>query len=131
VKVEGTLFAGVAVFYAVMAVAYWVLAREPIGLIAMLLTAGLASMIGFYILFTGRRVGARPEDRVDAEIEEGSGDLGFFSPHSIWPLPLALGAGVIALGLVFGWWLILIGIGVLIFGVIGFVFEYYRGVHAH
>jgi Cytochrome c oxidase subunit IV len=131
VKVEGTLFAAGVVFYGVVAVIYWFLSYEPVGTTALALSAGLAAMIGFYVLATAKRIGPRPEDRVDAEIDEAAGDFGFFSPHSWWPLPTALGVGVTFLGIIFGWWLCAIGAGILFYGVIGLVFEHYRGAHAH
>ncbi len=130
-KIEGMLFAAGTVFYALVAVIYFLLSREPVGTTALALTAGLAFLVGFYVLFTGRRVGERPEDRVDAEVAEGAGELGFFSPHSWWPLPLAAGAAVFTLGLTFGFWLSYIGFTILGLSVIGLVFEYYRGEHAH
>jgi hypothetical protein len=130
-KIEGWLFMSGTAFFALIAAIYWLLAEEPAGTTALALTAGLAFLVGFYLLFTARRIDPRPEDRVDAEIEEAAGDLGFFSPHSWWPLPTAAGAAVTALGLVFGRWLVMIGVGILVFGVIGLVFEYYRGEHAH
>jgi hypothetical protein len=52
--------------------------------------------------------------------------MGFFSPHSWWPLPVALAMCAVGLGLIIGWWLTLIAAGVLIFSVIGFVLEYER-----
>ena len=130
-KIEGWLFMSGTAFFALIAAIYWLLAEEPAGTTALALTSGLAFLVGFYLLFTARRIDPRPEDRVDAEIEEAAGDLGFFSPHSWWPLPTAAGAAVTALGLVFGRWLVMIGVGILVFGVIGLVFEYYRGEHAH
>ena len=129
-KLEYRLFASGIVFYTIVAIVYWFLSREPAGTTALALTAGLAALISFYIFVTGRRVGERPEDR-DAEIEEGAGELGFFSPQSWWPLPVAGGAALMSLGTVFGNWLLFIGVIVLGLSVIGLVFEYYRGAHAH
>lgn len=130
-RLEGMLFAAGTVFYSLMTVAYWVLSREPAGTTALALTAGLSFLVGFYVLFTSRRVGIRPEDRIDGEIAETAGDYGFFSPYSWWPLAAASGAALTGLGLIFGIWLTLIGGGILVYGVIGLVFEYYRGAHAH
>jgi hypothetical protein len=131
VKVEGLLFASGVVFFGVVAVIYWVFSEEPAGTTALAFTGGLALLVGFYTLFTGRRVGARPEDRSDGDIEEVAGEYGFFSPHSSWPLPTALGAAVTGLGLIFGWWLVFLGVIILGFAVLGMVFEYYRGEHSH
>ena len=88
-------------------------------------------LTGFYVLFTGRRLPQRPEDDNEGEIEQGTGELGFFSPYSWWPLYVALAAATAAVGFAIGWWLFLIGAMFLIFAVIGFVFEYYRGNFSH
>ncbi|NKX52148.1 cytochrome c oxidase subunit 4, partial [Arthrobacter deserti] len=88
-------------------------------------------MIGFYLLFTGRRVGPRPEDRLDAEIHEGAGEQGHFSPWSWWPIVLSAAAATGFLGLASGWWIFYIGVGFSIIAIIGWVYEYSRGLHAH
>ena len=75
-----------------------------------------------------RRIDARPEDRDDAEIAEGAGDLGFFSPGSYWPLGLASAATVAGTGLAFAQlWLVLTGVLLILFMVGGLLFEYYIG----
>jgi hypothetical protein len=130
-KVEGWLFVGSAAFFAVMDVIYWHFSKDPTGTTALALSVGLAFLTGFYLLFTGRRLPPRPEDRPDAEIAEGTGELGFFSPHSWWPLITGMSAAVAALGAAIGWWLFLIGMLFVLLSAIGFVFEYYRGQYAH
>ncbi len=130
-RVEGWLFLGCAIFFAVADAFYWNLAHDPTGGTALALAVGLAFLAGFYILFTGRRLPLRPEDDREGEIEQGTGELGFFSPHSWWPLFVGLAAAVAAIGVAIGWWLFLIGILAVLFAVIGFVFEYYRGHYAH
>jgi hypothetical protein len=130
-KVEGWLFVGCAAFFAIMDVIYWYFSKDPTGTTALALSVGLAFLTGFYLLFTGRRLPARPEDRPEAEIAEGTGELGFFSPHSWWPLITGMSAAVAALGAAVGWWLFLIGMLFVLLSAIGFVFEYYRGQYAH
>jgi hypothetical protein len=130
-KVEGWLFLGCAIFFAVADGFYWYLAHDPTGGTALALAVGLAFLTGFYLLFTGRRIPIRPEDKPGGEIEENSGELGFFSPHSWWPLFVGLAAATAALGVAIGWWMFLIGMLILVLSVIGFVFEYYRGHYAH
>ena len=71
------------------------------------------------------------QDVPEGEIYQGTGELGFFSPHSWWPLFLALAAGVAAIGVAIGWWLFLIGMLMVLLATVGFVFEYYRGHYAH
>jgi hypothetical protein len=130
-KVEGWLFTGCAAFFAIVDVVYWHFSKDPTGTTALALSVGLAFLTGFYLLFTGRRLPPRPEDRPEAEIAEGTGELGFFSPHSWWPLITGMSAAVAALGAAIGWWLFLIGMLFVLLSAIGFVFEYYRGQYAH
>ncbi len=73
----------------------------------------------------------RPEDRSDGEIADGAGEQGFFPPYSWWPMFCALALATIVMGIVIGWWLFIIGVGVGALTVAGWIFEYYRGVHAH
>ncbi|MFM1787103.1 MAG: hypothetical protein RL228_1053 [Actinomycetota bacterium] len=126
-KIEGGLFIGGAVFYAVIAWIYSAMSGDVIGTTVLALTGGLAVIIGFYVLATGKRIGQRPEDRLDAEIEEADAEYGFFSPHSWWPLPVAVGAWLTFLGLIFATWIVVLGITVLLIAVTGWLFEYQRG----
>jgi hypothetical protein len=130
VKVEGYLFAGGAVFYGIVASAYWFITGELVGATALALTGGLAFLIGFYVLYTGRRVGTRPEDDPNANIEDADSDYGFFSPHSWWPLAVGFATFVTVMGLIFAVWLLILGVGLLMATLVGFVFEYYRGPFA-
>ncbi len=128
-KVEGSLFLFYALFFVPVTIVYWVLSGDPTGTTALVLTFGLSAMVGYYLWFTARRMEARPEDRPDAEISEGEGEIGFFSPHSWWPISLAASFAIVGLGLVFGVWVGLIGFGFLLISVFGFLFEYYLGVN--
>jgi hypothetical protein len=130
-KVEGYLFIGCAAFFGATDIVYWHFSKDPTGTTALFLSVCLAFLIGFYLLFTGRRLPPRAEDVPDAEISDGTGELGFFSPHSWWPLITGMSAAVAALGVAIGWWLFLIGMLFVLLSAIGFVFEYYRGQYAH
>jgi hypothetical protein len=124
-KASWKLFGGLSVFYVIMTVIYWQVGGEEVGIAGMLLSACLAGMVGFYVWFTQKRIGVTlPEDNLTAEISDGAGELGFYSPHSWWPLPVAVSACVFALGLIIGWWLSLIGLGALVISIIGMVTEY-------
>ena len=130
-KVEGRLFIGCAVFFGGTDIVYWYFSKDPTGTTALAFAVGLAFLTGFYVLFTGRRLPPLPQDNPQAEISDGTGELGFFSPHSWWPLFVGLAAATAAIGAAIGWWLFLIGLLSLFFATIGFVFEYYRGHYAH
>jgi hypothetical protein len=124
-KVNWQLFTGLAVFYVIMSVVYWYVGGEAVGITGMLLAACLAGMVGFYIWFTQKRIGkVLPADNLTAEIADGAGELGFYSPHSWWPLPVAASAIAVGMGLIIGWWLTLIAIVVLVISIIGWVTEY-------
>jgi hypothetical protein len=126
-KTSWLLFIGLSIFYAIMTVIYWQLGGEPVGVTAIALSGGLALIIGFYLWFTARRLGnVLPEDNLQGEIAESAGELGFYSPHSWWPLPVALSACTLGLGLIIGWWLVLIGVGSLLISVLGLVLQYER-----
>lgn len=126
-KFGSRLFLFLAAFYGVVTVIYWQMANEPVGITALALSAGLALIIGYYFWFIDRRSnGILPEDNLDGDIADSAGEIGFFSPHSWWPLPLAASAVAVALGLIVGWWLTLIAVGALLVSVLGFVLEYER-----
>ncbi|ASY09272.1 cytochrome C oxidase subunit IV [Candidatus Nanopelagicus limnes] len=126
-KTSWLLFIGLSIFYAIMTVIYWQLGGEPVGVTAIALSGGLALIIGFYLWFTARRLGnVLPEDNLQGEIADSAGELGFYSPHSWWPLPVALSACTLGLGLIIGWWLVLIGVGSLLISVLGLVLQYER-----
>lgn len=129
-KIEGWSFLLGFFFYLLVGGAYWYFSRDEVGTTLLVLTGALAFLVAFYTLYTAKRVYPRPEDRGDAEIDEADPEYGFFSPHSWWPLVVALGAMAIAMGLVFATWVIVFGVGVLMIGVIGWLFEYYRGEFA-
>ncbi|GAC1485630.1 MAG: cytochrome c oxidase subunit 4 [Candidatus Dormibacteria bacterium] len=130
-KVEGWLFLGCGIFFGGSDIIYWYTSKDPTGTAFLALAVSMALLIGFYVLFTGRRLPMRPEDDNGGEIAQGTGEIGFFSPHSWWPLFVALATIVTALGVAVGWWLALIGLLFTMLAAIGFVFEYYRGHFAH
>ena len=130
-KVESLIFLLVAVFCFVVAAIYGLWSYEPIGTTALVLSGGLTSLIGGFFWFVSRRIDARPEDLKDAEIADGAGELGFFSPGSYWPFGLALSAATMGLALAFWYsWLIIIGGVALLLTVGGLLFEYYVGQNA-
>jgi hypothetical protein len=131
VKVEALIFNVIGFFCVLAAVVYGLWAREPIGTTALVLSGGLTFLIGGFFWFVSRRIDARPEDRKDADIAEGAGELGFFSPSSYWPFALALSVGLMGLALAFFYtWLILIAGAALLITIGGLLFEYYVGQNA-
>lgn len=131
-KSETWIFAICAIFFVLVAPAYWFITGDWTGTSALTMTALLALMITVYLGFHAARMEPRPEDRKDGEIAEGAGELGFFPPYSWWPLWCAATFGVIVYGVALGaWWLVIIGVVLGALALSGLVFEYYRGIHAH
>lgn len=126
-KTSVNLFNGLALFYFGLSAIYWQVGGEAVGITALLLSGALAALVGFYMWFANKRIGGSlPEDRLEGEIADGAGELGFYSPHSWWPLPVALSACAAGLGLIIGWWLTFIAVGALLVSVLGYVTEYER-----
>ena len=124
-KTEARLVGGVAVFFALTSSGYgWWSHTEPAGTAALGVAALMATLVAFFLHVQYRRRGPRAQDRTEAEVVDTAGPLDFFSPHSPWPIVVALGAVVLALGIVFGLWLALMGFGILGLGLFGLVFQY-------
>lgn len=132
-RIEARIFEVITAFFFLSAVVYGVWSRgEPVGSAALTLSGGLTLIVGTYFRFVSRRVRMRPEDNTEAEISDGAGELGFFSPGSYWPFGLALAATVAALALAFAeWWMVAGGIILVLMAVAGLVFEYHIGPRSH
>ncbi|MCD2442114.1 cytochrome c oxidase subunit 4 [Agromyces sp. SYSU K20354] len=123
-------------FFAITAVAYgfWTAADEGdpgiewAGTIAVSLAGVLSAFIAFYLGRVHKAQGAElPEDRLDANIDDGDAELGFFSPWSWWPVTLAVAAALAFLGLAIGFWITFLAVPLALVALVGWVYEYYRG----
>lgn len=131
-KIEAWIFGITAIFFGLISPTYWIITSEWVGTVALAMTALLAVMIAAYLGFHASKMDARPEDREEGEIAEGAGELGFFPPYSWWPLWCAITFSVFTYSVALGaWWLSIIGGVFGMIAIIGWVFEYYRGEHAH
>jgi len=132
-KEQGKIFAGFAVFILICCIVYGVWTThsshgtEAAGTTALFLAFGLCAFIAFYLGFTARRVDLGAGDNPEAEVSDDAGEQGFFAPHSWQPLSLACGGALAFLGVVFGWWLMFWSIPVILIGLFGWTFEFYRG----
>jgi cytochrome c biogenesis protein CcdA len=137
-RAEALIFAICTVFLVLVTPAYWFITSagdtggDWTGTSALTMTTLLTLMVTFYLGFHAKKMEPRPEDRKDAEIADGAGELGFFPPYSWWPLWAALTLGTIVLGLAMtAWWMAIIGAVLGAVATSGLVYEYYRGEHAH
>ncbi|KRE23420.1 cytochrome c oxidase subunit 4 [Agromyces sp. Soil535] len=133
-RANAILFWILAVFFALTAAIYvvWSIAAygtpEPAGTVALTLSGVLGAFIAFYLGRVRSAQGAElPEDRLDANIDDGDAELGFFSPWSWWPIIMAGGAALAFLGLAIGFWISFLAIPIVVIALVGWVLEYYRG----
>jgi cytochrome c oxidase subunit IV len=127
VRFQGHLFSWIAVFMLGAAVVYGVWSKEPVGTTALFLSFGLSAMIGFYLVFTARRVDTGAMDNKEADVADDAGEVGFYSPHSWAPILLAAGGLCAFMSPVFGWWFLYFTFPLVLVGLWFWVFEYYRG----
>ncbi|KXO89559.1 cytochrome c oxidase subunit 4 [Tsukamurella pseudospumae] len=142
-KVEAKLFEFLTAFFFLAGILYTVVtalwgpgygygAVEWVGVVGMFLTGGLTLIIGTYFRFVSNRVDTRPEDYEDAEISDGAGELGFFSPHSWWPILLSASVAVVGISVALQlYWLWIFGGALVIAAAWGLVFEYHKGPEKH
>ena len=125
-------FLGIAAFYAIVDFVYFKLSGEIVGSLAILLSTLLALLLGFYFLVIDRRTdGFLPEDDLEGEIADRAGELGFFSPHSWWPLLVGFFMTLAGLGVLLGWWLTIMAVAGLLISIYGFVMQYQMDKSAH
>jgi len=126
-----------AVYFFVVATLYtgWSLidhqSVEWAGTLAIGLSGVLTIFIAFFLQVQFKNQGGElPEDRLDADIDEGDPELGFYSPWSWWPVILAAGAGIALLGFAVGIWIAFYAIPLVLVALVGWTYEYYRGYFA-
>ncbi|GGQ17055.1 cytochrome c oxidase subunit 4 [Streptomyces roseolilacinus] len=126
-KIQGKMFIWLSFFILAMAVLYGLWSKEPVGTTALFMAFGLAIMVGYYLAFTARRVDAMAQDDKEADVADEAGELGFFAPHSWQPFSLAIGGAFAFLAVALDWWLMFFSLPIILIGIWGWVFEYYRG----
>ena len=128
-KIEALVLLGVATFFGIVGAVYWFTSYEDGGTMMLVGTCLLGLLPGTYYYWWHRRMGDRPEDRNDATIEEGAGQIATFPSSSIWPFVLGMGAFMLVLAFAFGIWFFFPAIGLIITALIGVTAESRRGGH--
>lgn len=111
-----------ALFSGVIGVVYWFVSYEPAGS-ALLASMAVAPLIAAVYVFVRNRDEPAPEDRDDADPGDGAGRYASLPSASPWPPLLALGFGLGGGGLIYGRWLLLLGLLVCVVAVIGLMRE--------
>jgi hypothetical protein len=108
-RIERTIWLGGIVHFTVFAAIYGVVGDDPVGFVLLVAGIGFAALVAFWTLLWSRRHGERPSDDTDADASDDSGVVQTFAVASLRPLALGFGITGIALGLVIGIWLTLVG----------------------
>jgi hypothetical protein len=131
---EAALLLRVSVFGLVAGAIYWFLSYEWLGTVALVLLGAGPGFAGLFILWhrrerlgrgslptTLRRFAGLPEaDPPGPKSLEGQ-DIAVLPLSSIWPFAASLGVAVAGSGLIFGLWLVIVGLGVALYSGWGWI----------
>ena len=127
-KQESLVLLFLGLFFGLMGAVYWFWGHEDGGGVMLMGALFLGLLPGLYYYWWYRRSGGnRPEDRDDASIADGAGVVNSFPSTSIWPFVLGAGCFSMVLALVFGSWLALPGVALMLSALIGATAESRRG----
>lgn len=136
-KISAIVFWSLAGYFFVVGTLYAIWGLISIGFIdwsggtPLGLCAVFCAMVAVYLNRSHRsQTDELPEDHSDANIDDGDPEMGHFSPSSWWPLILGGSAFLVFLGLAVGFWICFIGLALGLIGLVGWVFQYYRGAFA-
>ena len=124
---EAGILLRVAIFGLVAGVVYWFVSYEAFGTAALLLLGAGPGFAGLVLIQEQRQRGGSGESRANAlrrlagippQDPPGSRDLeaedlGVLPLPTIWPLAASLGVAVLFTGLIYGLWLVILGLGLL------------------
>jgi Cytochrome c oxidase subunit IV len=124
---EAGILLRVAIFGLVAAVVYWFLSYEAFGTVALLLLGAGPGFAGLILVQEQRQRGGTGESRANGmrrlagippqdppgPRDLGAEDLGVLPLPTIWPLAASLGVAVLFTGLIYGLWLVILGLGLL------------------
>lgn len=132
-KINQNLFAVLGVFFVAVAIVYtiWTRGTEMVGITALFGLGAMQFMVAYYLRLVDKEYKPGVDDQDDGEIAEYAGTYARFAPWSWWPLVLGAAAAVVVLGVAMGWWIFIIGIGLGLFFITGWVFEFSKGQHKH
>jgi hypothetical protein len=132
---EAAMLLRVSVFGFVAGVVYWFLSYEPLGTVALLLLGAGPGFAGLILVQEQRARGGTGESRADAirrlagippqdppgPKDLGAEDLGVLPLPTIWPLAASLGVAMLLTGLIYGLWLVILGLGLIAYAAWGWL----------
>ena len=132
---EAGILLRVSIFGFVAGVVYWFLSYEWLGTVALLLLGAGPGFAGLILIQEQRQRGGTGESRAvairrlagippadppgprDLEAE----DLGVLPLPTIWPLAASLGVAMLFTGLIYGLWLVILGLGLILYAAWGWL----------
>jgi hypothetical protein len=131
---EAALLLRVSVFGLVAGAIYWFLSYEWLGTVALVLLGAGPGFAGLFIMWhrregtghgsmpeTLRRFAGMPEpDPPGPKSLEGQ-DIAVLPQPSLWPFAASLGVAVAGSGLIFGLWLVILGLGLAVYSGWGWI----------
>jgi hypothetical protein len=126
-KNEAKLLLGLGTFFGIMVTVYWNWGHENAGSVMMFAGMLLCFLPGSYYYFWSRRMPPRAEDDENATQTQGAGVVGAFPSTSIWPFTMGMGAFFVVLALVFGIWMLIPGLSLVVWALFGGTAEGRRG----
>jgi Cytochrome c oxidase subunit IV len=134
---EAALLLRVSIFGLVAGTVYWFLSYEALGTVTLLLLGAGPGFAGIYFILQHRRLagaegaeswgeilrrlaGSPPPDRPGPKTLEAD-QLAVIPLPSLWPFAGSLGIAIALSGVVFGLWLVLLGLGVALYSGWGWI----------
>jgi hypothetical protein len=111
-KPQALLWAGGTLYFATVAIVYFAVADDPIGIALLVGATALGGLVAGWIWSTARHESPGPSDRADADHADATGVVGVYPTASLRPLALAAGMSAIALGVVLGSWMTIAGVAI-------------------
>lgn len=135
-KANIVIFTLLTVYFLIMSTIYTVIniilhgRPEWAGSVGILFSGALTGFIAYFLVLSKRKQGGQlVEDREDSDVDDGDPEIGEFSPWSWWPFFLAFSLALVILGMCIGnlFWLSIFSLPLVLVGIVGWIYEYYRG----
>jgi hypothetical protein len=133
---EAAMMLRVSGFGFAAGIVYWFLSDfEALGTIALLLLGAGPGFVGLVLLLEQRARGGTGESRADSmrrlaglppqdppgPRDLAAEDLGVLPLPTVWPLAASLGVAILLTGLIYGLWLVILGLGLLVYAAWGWL----------
>ena len=132
---EAGILLRVSIFGFVAGIVYWFLSYEWLGTVALLLLGAGPGFAGLILVQEQRHRGGTGESRAVAlrrlagippqdppgPEDLGAEDLGVLPLPTIWPLAASLGVAMLFTGLIYGLWLVILGLGLIVYAAWGWL----------